>query len=244
MINSFRHAATGLLAMLCLSPLAVQAHHVWLEQDAQGARLYFGEFAENLREASPGLLDKFVKPRARVVNANGEARDVALSLRPQAFVLAAPAAAGESLLAEETAYPAFEKREGDKVISRSIWTPAARWINDFQPRKPGLTLDVLPTGSAGEFSVHYKGQPLPDAKVEVTAQSGWSREVKADKQGRFSIALPWQGAYALEVKHNDKSGGERDGQKHDVAMYVTTLTFSLAQGLASPPPPPPAAPNK
>jgi hypothetical protein len=29
---------------------SAQAHHVWLEQDAQGAKLYFGEFGENLLE--------------------------------------------------------------------------------------------------------------------------------------------------------------------------------------------------
>lgn len=51
--------------VLVTTALAAQAHHVWLEQDAQGATLYFGEFGGNLREASPGLLDKFPGPVAR-----------------------------------------------------------------------------------------------------------------------------------------------------------------------------------
>ena len=46
------------VALLCLAGSA-SAHHLWLEADGQGARLYFGEFDENLREASPGLLDRF-----------------------------------------------------------------------------------------------------------------------------------------------------------------------------------------
>jgi len=229
---------------LAALPATAAAHHVWLEQDAQGARLHFGEFADNLREGSPGLLDKFGKPRAQIVNARGEAREVALRKQALAFALAATAGAGESLLAEEAGYPAFEKKEGDGVVGRSVWTPAARWVPDLGARAPRLTLDLVPTGSAGEFAVHYKGQPLPEAPVEVIAPSGWSREARTDKQGRFSIVLPWQGLYALEVKHTDRAGGERDGQRHDVAMFVTTLSFSLAQGLPSPPPPPAAAPNK
>ena len=44
---------------------SASAHHLWLEADGQGARLYFGEFDENLREASPGLLDR-LKPEAKV----------------------------------------------------------------------------------------------------------------------------------------------------------------------------------
>jgi len=33
---------------------------IWLEPDGSGAKLYFGEFNENLREASPGLLEELV----------------------------------------------------------------------------------------------------------------------------------------------------------------------------------------
>ena len=49
---------------------SASAHHLWLESDGQGARLYFGEFDENLREASPGLLDRFKPlPEAKAVGA-------------------------------------------------------------------------------------------------------------------------------------------------------------------------------
>lgn len=236
------HTLAAGLAALCAA--GAQAHQVWLEQDAQGARLYFGEFGDNLREASPGLLDKFVKPGARAVDGKGIEREIALAKQPGAFQLAAKAARGESLIAQEANYPVIEKKEGDKVVSRSTWTPAARWVADAQAQAPKLTLDVVPTGKAGEFAVFYKGQPLPDAKVEVVAQSGWARTVHAGKDGRFSAALPWKGLYALEVRHTDKSGAERDGQKVDSASYVTTLTLALDDGLAPLPAPPAAAPNK
>ena len=42
-------------AALSLSTIgAASAHHLWLEIDGQNARIYFGEFGENLREAEPG----------------------------------------------------------------------------------------------------------------------------------------------------------------------------------------------
>ena len=59
-------------AALWLSTAAVaSAHHLWLEVDGQGAKIYFGEFGENLREASPGALDK-LQPQAKAVSASGE----------------------------------------------------------------------------------------------------------------------------------------------------------------------------
>ena len=46
----------------------VHAHHVWIEQEGNQATLYFGEFADNLREVSPGRLDRFVKPSVQKVS--------------------------------------------------------------------------------------------------------------------------------------------------------------------------------
>ena len=42
------------------------AHSIWVEREGDGARIFFGEFDENLREASPGLLDRLnPRPRSR-----------------------------------------------------------------------------------------------------------------------------------------------------------------------------------
>jgi len=235
-------ALPWLLSLLCAA--GAQAHQIWIEQDAHSAQLYLGEFADNLRETSPGLLDKFVAPKASLIKAQTEQ---ALSLSKQAgqFVLDGHAKADESLLAEETAYPSWQQQRGTQRL-RHVWIPAARWVGDFSARAPKLTLDLVPSGQRGDFQVFYQGQPLPEAKVSVVAASGWARELKADRNGRFSVALPWQSAYALEVKHSDPRPGERQlpgqaGVEHyDVALHVTTLSFSLAAGLPAPPPPAPS----
>ena len=49
----------------------VSAHHLWLERDGDAVQLYFGEFGENLREVSPGLLDK-LEPKASTASPSGE----------------------------------------------------------------------------------------------------------------------------------------------------------------------------
>jgi hypothetical protein len=231
-----------LLAALCLlaATSAAQAHQIWIEQDASGARLYLGEFGDNLRETSPGLLDKFSQTSASLLGPQGE-RPAPLAKAAQAINIAGRAAAGESIVAQELGYPAWERKQGDKP-ERHVWVPAARWVSDFAARPPQLTLDLVPQGQPGHFQVFYKGQPLPEAKVEVVAASGWSRTVRADKRGLLAVGLPWKSLYALEVKHTDKGGVERAGQNFDVGLYVTTLSFSLPQGLESPPPPPAAAP--
>lgn len=235
-------ALAGITSALLLALAApAQAHQIWIEQDAGGARLLLGEFAENLRETSPGMLDKFVQPSATLLGAQGGS-PATLSKQAAGFAIGARAAAGESLVAQESGYPSWERKQGDKT-ERHVWVPAARWVPDFTARRPQLNLDLVPTGKADEFQVFYKGQPLPEAKIEVVAASGWSRELKADKSGRFSVGLPWKGLYALEVQHTDKGGVERAGQAYDVGMYVTTLSFSLSQGMDAPPSPPPAKPG-
>lgn len=221
---------------------AANAHQIWLEQTSKAANLYFGEFGENLREASPGLLDKFVKPSATLSGAKG---DQALTLNKEAgsFVLSARAGKNESITAEEANYPGFEKKTGETVV-RSIWTPAARLVTSDAVQAPKLTLDLVPSGKPGEFKVYYKGQPLPKAKVGIVVQSGWNKEATSDDQGAVKFDLPWQGTYILEVHHTDKTAGERDGKPYDVASFVTTLSLAQAKGIKPVPAGPAATPNK
>ena len=64
MPSSLRPKAPLLAALIaCASLTAItsaHAHQVWLENAGGQARLHFGEYNENLRESSPGSLDKFL----------------------------------------------------------------------------------------------------------------------------------------------------------------------------------------
>ncbi|EJN08615.1 DUF4198 domain-containing protein [Herbaspirillum sp. YR522] len=232
---------SALLSTFVLAPAS--AHQIWLQQDTKGAQLYFGEFGENLREASPGLLDKFVNPSAVLITPNGD-RTLELSKKSNAFVLSAKAARGESIVAEEAHYPVFENKHGGGTPVRTAWTPAARLVTSDAAQEPRLTLDLLPTGKPGQFKVTYKNQPLPKAKVGLVVQSGWAKEAHSDDQGLVQFDLPWQGTYVAEVHHTDKVTGERDGKAFDTASFVTTLSLVQAKGIKAVPAGPAAKPNK
>jgi len=238
------------LLSLTLAALAASAHahQIWLEQPTKGnAVIRFGEFGENLREASPGSLDKFVKPTATLVSARGEDQSADASKTASGFVLPFAAKAGQSIVAEDASFPLRKFKQGDKDVT-SWYHPAARLITGFAEQAPRLALDITPTGKAGEFKLTFKGQPLPKAKVVLVTQSGWAKEGLTDEQGLVQFDMPWQGQYVAEISHIERAPGERPGangpEKYDGINHVTTLTYVKPDGVAPIPAGPAAAPQK
>ena len=121
---------------------------------------------------------------------------------------------------------------------------AARSIPDWSERPAVLALDVLPAGKPGAIRVVYQAKPLPKAKLEVIAQSGWKREYRTDDQGAAQVALPWRGAYVVEVEHLDTTPGTQVGEAYDGKRLVSTLSFRVADGAEGPSPPPTATPHR
>jgi uncharacterized GH25 family protein len=216
--------------------LPASAHHIWIEADSSGAKIYFGEFGENLREASPGTLDK-LEPKARLVTSAGE-RPLDIRKTPDGFAVSGKPEAGDSIVAEDGRYPVYEGTRDGKT-TRSIYWPAARLVADRTPRAAVLDLDVVPV-AGDKFQVVFKGKPLPKAKVQVTTPSGWGREARTGDDGSFSVALPWAGVYVLEVHQSDRTAGKRGEEAYDVTNYVTSLTVVQPQGLDPLPAAPPA----
>jgi uncharacterized GH25 family protein len=234
-------------ALPLLLASAAQAHQVWLEQDAAGAKLYFGEFGDNLHEVSPGYLDKLTQVSATVLSSKGE-RALESKKDRDAITISGRASKGESVVAVDLAYPLLENKDGGKTV-RTAWTPAARFVPELGPQSPKLVLDVVPTNGSGEFQVVYRGAPLAKAEVSLVAVSGWSLSGTTDDKGKVSFRLPWKGTYALLVRHKDPTPGKRKNaqgadEAYDAASFGTTLTFATSTGLPSPPAPPAAPPNK
>ncbi|MEN7527385.1 DUF4198 domain-containing protein [Cupriavidus sp. 2SB] len=237
-------ALTG--ALLCLAS-AAQAHQVWIEQPAgQGAVLRFGEFGENLREVSPGLLDKFGAPTATLIASSGEKTGNGVKT-PTGFTLPFTAGQRDVLLAEDARYPLRTFKRGDQDVT-SRYYPAARWISDFAPQQPKLALDIVPAGQPGQFKVFYQGKPLHKAKVALVTQSGWAKEAHADEQGLVTFDMPWKGVYVAEVGHTDATPGERQGangvETFTTVSYVTSATYVKRDGIEALPAGPAATPNK
>jgi len=232
---------SSLLSLAAIAP-AAQAHHVWLEQEGKTVKLQFGEFGLNQRETTPGLLDKFVAPRATLLKASGET-ELKLEKTAKGYVVGGVSlAAGDAIVAEDNAYPGWETTKDGKT-SHHIWIPAARLATSFAAQQPKLALDIVPTGAPGEFKVFYKGQPLPKAKVAITVPSGWSKEAMADANGAIKFDMPWKGTYVLETAHTDKTGGERAGVQYASASHTSSLTVAQPKGIAALPAGPALAPG-
>jgi hypothetical protein len=228
-----------LAALLTLSFVgAASAHSLWLERQGDGLRLYFGEFEENLREASPGLLDR-LSPQAKVAVAG----DTALKVEKTAdfFTVAGAVGADDSVVAEDVRIS--ERRTGEKT-TRVLSRLGARYVADFKERPPTNTLDVVPAGKPGAFKVFYQGKLLAKAKLELIAESGWKREFKTDEQGAVEAPLPWRGTYVIEVQRTDATPGKLGEEAYDTVRCASTLSFRVVDGAQGPPMPPAATPKR
>ena len=236
-MSSSQRLKAPLLATLlaCASLTAVtsaHAHQVWLENAGGQARLHFGEFNENLRESSPGSLDKFLgAPALDQRSATGTQR-LEGKLGKDAFSYTTQADA-QALFATAS-YPLIDRSKRNQPAM--LWVPAARWVANAGQAAEANTkaLDLVPTGKPGEFKVVFNGAPLPKVQVEMVAPSGWSRGEQSGDDGTVTFALPWKGQYVAEVKHSDKTAGEAQGKPYGEASYVTTLSFVQKDGMASP----------
>jgi hypothetical protein len=230
----FQATAAALLSFGLAAGAA--AHSIWLESEGDGARIYFGEFDENLREGSPGLLDR-LKPEAKVA---GSDKPLKLDKQATFFAVAGPFGKDDSLVAETIS---INERRGDKptkVLSRL----GARYVADFKEQAPVNTLDIVPAGKPGLFKVFYQGKPLARAKAELIAESGWKRDFKTDEQGVFETTLPWRGGYVIEVAHTDATPGKLGEEAYDSSRSASTLFVRVADGMQGPPQPPVTTPKR
>ncbi|MBO4123120.1 DUF4198 domain-containing protein [Cupriavidus gilardii] len=224
---------------------AAHGHQIWIEQAPGGnASVRFGEFAENLREVSPGTLDKLGVPSAALISAKGEQAADGVKTA-DGFALPFKASRGDAIVAQAPHYALYPFKRGDQQLT-GWYFPAARLVTDFAPQAPKLALDVVPAGKAGELQVFFRGKPLPKAKVALVTQSGWAKEKQTDDQGKVVFDMPWQGVYVAEVSHQDETPGERQGpggpERYHRVDYVSTLTYAKPDGLpAVPAAPAPAA---
>lgn len=213
---------------------AAQAHQIWIEPvTGQQAVVRFGEFAENVRESSPGNLDKLGPTRATLVGAQGD-KTAAGSKTADGFTLPFAPAAGEAVVAEAAQYPLYKFKKADREML-GWYYPTARLTTDFAQQQPRNTLDLVPAGKPGEMQVFFRGKPLAKAKVALVTQSGWAKEKQTDEQGKVAFDLPWKGLYVAEVTRDDTSGGERQGpnglERYNTVNYVATLAWVKQEGL-------------
>jgi uncharacterized GH25 family protein len=167
---------TSLLIMaatLLLSPCA-QAHFVWLERDGDGpARAYFGEWIDEIREKTGGLLDRFKAPRV-FVGANNEPLQVKRNDNNLEF---AAKGAGDVRFVDSSV-PAREDNEKGGTTKPIYYAKHGR-----SETLAKLDLELVPVETNGKtFVLIFLGSPLPKAEVTIIGPSKWEKPLTTDQQ--------------------------------------------------------------
>ena len=219
------------LTLAILAPSAAQAHYLWLEQDKAGGHLYFGEYEEMLRERSPGRLDEMPAPEIRTVTSSGQSSAVQATREAGGFAFARPPR-GTSIVATEGAYEVKDwTRAGIGIVKPMFY---ARLVDGVPASDAeAMTLDILPTATAGEFRVVFRGAPLAATDVRIIAPNAWTREATTDKEGKVHFDFPWRGQYILHVVRLEKTPGKFNGVAYEAMRHRTTATINVSRGPAT-----------
>lgn len=221
-----KHLA-GLASIWLMFPHApAVAHYLWIEPDAaRHARLYFGEYQENLRETSEGRLNWIKAPQAWVIDRDGTRRATATSRQRDHFDLG-PVAGAQATLVEDASGEVLDlKAYGYGVVRPFFYARYA--ATTAEAASPQLTLDIVPEKQPGRYGVYFRGRPLPRAKITVYAPNQWQQEHRADEQGIVQVATPWPGHYVLEVIHSEPQSGEFRGRAFEALRHRATLTIPV-----------------
>lgn len=211
------------LVALAFAPL-VRAHSVWIE-DTPDRQLVirFGEPGDDY-EKSPGYLDHLSQPVAWRTGDDDKPAVIAVEKKSDHFLLvsAGPATAAFG----ETRFPVMKR--GSRPASWPQfyvrWHPA----NASAPaaRSPALTLDIVPTENAGEFRVHFRGQPLAGAKVTARHLGTYAEEeLTAGDDGIIHFTTKDPGLVLLTSNHKETTPGFAAGVAYDVTSHNTALAW-------------------
>src|SRR5687768_1011773 len=195
----------------------VAAHALWLERDGGATELYFGEYAENLRETSPGRLDSIVDPRVTVIDAKGAEKQVEPARKDNHFAIPRVDGAEIAVLAQALKQPIREP-QGE------IPSPTYRRFLYTRLGKGGsLPLDIQDSGNT--LRLTYMGKPVPKAEVVVIAPNGWEKHLRTDEKGEAAFTLLEPGFYVVEAKYEMNKPGEFEGKAYTVESHKVTLSL-------------------
>jgi len=210
------------ILLLALSENA-QAHFVWLERDGEGpARAYFGEWIDDIREKTGGLLDRFKAPRAFL----GTSNDPLPVKRNENNLEFNAKGRGDVRLVDSSVPPREDKEKGG-ATKTTYYAKAGRAETAAK-----LDLELVPaTANGNTFVLVFFGAPLPKAEITIIGPPKWEKPLVTDEQGRVTVRTPWVGRYVLEVTHFDEKAGGSGDEKFNRTRHISSLSFVAQQGI-------------
>jgi len=214
------HLIVGAVLLLALSETA-HAHFLWLERDGDGpARAYFGEWIDDIREKTGGLLDRFKAPRVYLGTSTEP-----LPVKRNDNNLEINAKGRGDVRFVDSSVPAREDKEKGGATKTIYHAKAGRAETAAK-----LDLELVPTVANGNiFVLIFSGTPLPKAELTIIGPSKWEKPLVTDEQGRVTLPTPWAGRYVLEVTH-EKAGGSGE-EKFNRTRHISSLSFVQQNGM-------------
>ena len=146
---------------------SARAHYVWLERDGDGpARAYLGDWVDDIREKSGGMLDRIKAPRV-FLGANSDPLPVK---RNENNLEIAVNGRGDLRLVDSSMAPREDKEKGG--TTKTIYYARA----GRSETSGKLDLEIVPLkADSNQFIVLFAGAPLPKAEVTIAAPPKWGR---------------------------------------------------------------------
>jgi len=212
------------IAVLILSLInTAQAHYVWLEYDGKGtAHAYLGEWIDDIREKTGGMLDRIRAPRVFL----GASTDPLPVKRNENNLEISVKGQGDLRLVENSMAPRDDAEKGGKT--RTIYYAKAGRTETTAK----LDLELVPTTADGNTLVLlFYGVPLAKTEVTVIGPPKWEKHLTTDDQGRIDMATAWSGRYVLEVTHFEAKAGSSGNEKFDRTRHISSLSFTHQSGI-------------
>lgn len=215
-------SAITLVSTLSLIPSA-HAHYVWLERDGDGpARAYLGEWIDDIREKTGGLLDRIKAPRVFL----GASNNPLPVKRNENHLEIQVKGRGDVRLVEDGIPPREDKEKGG--VTKTIYYAKAGRAETAAK----LDLELVPTTANGNiFVLVFLGAPLPKAEVTIVGPPKWQKPLVTDDKGQITLPTPWAGRYVLEVTHFDDKPGSSGNEKFNRTRHITSLSFVQQNGI-------------
>jgi hypothetical protein len=197
-------------------------HYVWFERDDdRPARAYLGEWIDDIREKTGGMLDRIKAPRV-FLGASTEALPVK---RHENHLEFQTNGRGDVRLVENSMPPREDKEKGG--FTKTIYYAKA----GRSETSARLDLELVPTAPNGDtLMLMFHGAPLPKAEVTIVGPSKWQKPLVTNDKGQISLPTPWAGRYVLEVIHFDEKAGGAS-EKFNRTRHISSLSFVQQDGI-------------
>ena len=169
-------------------------------------------------EKSPGRLDSMTLPVAATLERD-KASEISVTRQSDHFALHG-ATSGQVLCAESTHPVMAPDGKGRRPTFYARWQPTLMIAGT-----PALTLDLVPTGKAGEVRVYFRGQPLGGVKATLISEQA-DTELTADADGFLRFEAKTPGQYLLTLgRHSEPLVGFHAGKAYTITSHNAALTW-------------------